>query len=196
MSPWIIGITGASGAIYAIRLLQLIPTDVPIELVISNSGARVLKEELDLKFATNSGKIEQLGISRQNITVHNYQDIGASIASGSYKTSGMVVVPCSMKSVAEIATGLSSNLIGRATDVILKERRKLILVPRETPFSTIHLRNLLSLSEMGVSIIAACPSYYSNPKSIEDLVDTVVLRIIDQMGLDVEKNELRWKGSK
>ena len=185
--PWIVGITGASGTVYARRLLAVLAENLPstqFEVVISDAAFRVMREEESLRISANRITAEELiGFPAGNIVFHSNQDIGASIASGSYRTSGMIVIPCSMKSLAGIAAGYSNSLIERAADVILKEGRRLILVPRETPLSTIHLENMLKLSRIGVSITAAMPGYYHQPASIDELVDMLVLRVIDQMGL-------------
>lgn len=185
--PWIVGITGASGTVYARRLLAVLAENLPstqFEVVISDAAFRVMREEESLRISANRITAEELiGFPAGNIVFHSNQDIGASIASGSYRTSGMIVIPCSMKSLAGIAAGYSNSLIERAADVVLKEGRRLILVPRETPLSTIHLENMLKLSRIGVSITAAMPGYYHQPASIEELVDMLVLRVIDQMGL-------------
>lgn len=187
-TPWIVAITGASGTVYARRLLAVLAENLPetrLEVVISDAAMRVMREEESLKISQSRiGAEELLGFPAANIVFHNNQDIGASIASGSYRTAGMIVVPCSMKTLSGIAHGYSSSLIERAADVVLKEGRKLILVPRETPLSAIHLENMLKLARMGAVIAAAMPGFYHQPASISELVDMQVLRIIDQMGLD------------
>ncbi len=186
--PWIIGITGASGTVYARRLISVLSEnlpELPLEVVISDAGFRVMREEESLRISSTRISAEELlGHPAPNITFHSNQDIGASIASGSYKTTGMIVIPCSMKTLSGIACGYSNSLIERAADVVIKEGRKLLLVPRETPLSAIHLENLLKLSRTGSIIIPAMPGFYHQPQTIEDLVDMMVLRVIDQMGLE------------
>lgn len=193
--PWIIAITGASGTIYARRLLRVLLEAVPdirLEVVFSEGALRVMNEEEGL--IASVGRIslpDLIGISSDRVTVHSNRNIGATIASGSYLTQGMVIVPCSMKTLAAVAHGYSDNLVQRAADVILKERRRLVLVPRESPLSEIHLENMLKLSRMGTYIVPAMPGFYSMPSSISDLVDSMVMRIIDQMGLEVNVQK-RW----
>ncbi len=196
---WIVGISGASGTVYARRLLRVIAEEHPgiaVELVITDGATRVFKEEDGLEYSSRSDAIEKLiGVRAPNITVHNNRDTGCSIASGSYQTEGMIVIPCSMNSLAAIAHGISDTLLRRAADVTIKEGRRLILVPRETPLSLIHLRNLTSLCEMGVKIVPAMPGFYTKPESVEDLVDHMVLRFLDQMGISSTISK-RWGAEK
>ncbi len=183
---WIVGITGASGTIYARRLLEtLLEIDplVEIDLVVSEAGLRVLREEEGFHTRVDRSELKSLiGIETPRVRMHRNRDIGASIASGSYPTEGMVVIPCSMSTLAAIASGYSQTLIHRAADVTLKEGRPLLLVPRETPLSPIHLENMLRLSKLGVKIIPAMPGFYHQPQSILELVDMMVMRVLDQMG--------------
>lgn len=192
---WIIGVTGASGTIYGRRLVEVLLERVPevsIELIISEPALRVMREEETFRVPFQPGKLaEALGFESERVKIHNNRDIGARIASGSYPTAGMVVIPCSMSSLAAIASGHSQNLIHRAADVVLKERRTLILVPRETPLSEIHLENMLKLAKLGVRIVPAMPGFYHQPKVIIDLVDMMVMRVLDQMGLEVSL-AARW----
>jgi 4-hydroxy-3-polyprenylbenzoate decarboxylase len=137
---------------------------------------------------------EQAGVPEQGkLRCHPWSDVGAGIASGSFRTLGMIIIPCSMSTVAKLAGGLSSDLLERAADVQIKEGRKLVIVPRETPFSLIHLRNLTTLAETGVRIVPAIPAWYHNPQTIEDLVDFVVARALDQLDIDCIPIE-RWQG--
>jgi len=193
---WIVGISGASGTLYARALLRALNTyrsDIQIELVLSDGALRVLQEEDGIEFGNRAETVKKLiGTEAPQVTLHNSKDTGACIASGSYKTAGMVIVPCSMNTLASIAHGLSDNLLRRAADVILKEGRPLIIVPRETPLSLIHLRNLTTLAEMGVKIFPAMPGFYSKPQSIEELVNHFVMRLLDQMGIDLPLSK-RWK---
>lgn len=195
MKKIIVAVTGASGIIYAQRLLEILSqSDFLVYLTISEAGAITIQEELNAKIdLTNFQSESLLGFHADNIEYHNFTDITAPIASGSYHTEGMAIVPCSMGTLGAIAAGLSDNLIERAADVCVKERRKLILVPRETPLSSIHLENMLKLSNSGVCILPAMPAYYHQPKTIIDLVDFIVAKILDQFGVE---NQLfkRWKG--
>lgn len=191
----IVGITGASAGVYGVRLLQVLTEqeDIEIHLTISSSGARALSEELQLDVDLNNFKLESLiGVSSPRVIYHHESDIAAPIASGSFRTEGMVVVPCSMGSVASIAGGMSRNLIQRAADVCIKENRKLVIVPRETPLSPIHLENMLKLSRLGVCVLPAMPGFYHYPKDVDDLLNFVVTKILDQFGIDTELIQ-RWK---
>jgi len=191
----IVGITGASAGVYGVRLLQVLTEqqDIEIHLTISSSGARALSEELQLEVNLNNFKLESLiGVSSPRVIYHHESDIGASIASGSFRTEGMIVVPCSMGTVASIAAGISRNLIQRAADVCIKERRKLVIVPRETPLSSIHLENMLKLSRVGVCVLPAMPGFYHFPKTVDDQINFVVTKILDQFGIDSGLTQ-RWK---
>jgi 4-hydroxy-3-polyprenylbenzoate decarboxylase len=180
---WIVGVTGASGMAYALRLIQVVSAAVEeLHVVFSEAALRVLKEEEGIKISFNKLSAEALfGERRDNVVFHNVKDIGAVIASGSALFDGMVIVPCSMGTLGAIASGLSQNLVHRAADVTLKEGRKLIIVPRETPLSAIHLENMLKLSRLGVTILPAMPGFYHQPRSIQELVDMLVVKIMDQM---------------
>ncbi|MCY3723452.1 UbiX family flavin prenyltransferase [Candidatus Poribacteria bacterium] len=195
MKRLIVGITGASAGVYGVRLLQVLTEqqDIEIHLTISSSGARALSEELQLEVDLNNFKLESLiGVSSPRVIYHHESDIAAPIASGSFRTEGMVVVPCSMGSVASIAGGMSRNLIQRAADVCIKENRKLVIVPRETPLSPIHLENMLKLSRLGVCVLPAMPGFYHYPKDVDDLLNFVVTKILDQFGIDTGLIQ-RWK---
>jgi len=194
MKKLIIAITGASSVIYAKRLLEVLSQeDIFIHLTISEAGAVIIKNELDIEINLQDFQIESLiGFSTNNIIYHHFSDISAAISSGSYKTEGMVIVPCSMNTLGAIAAGISNNLIHRAADVCIKENRKLILVPRETPLSSIHLENMLKLSKLGVCILPAMPGFYHKPHTIDEQVDFIVCKILDQLG--IENNLIRrWK---
>ncbi|MDX2097814.1 MAG: flavin prenyltransferase UbiX [Leptolyngbyaceae cyanobacterium bins.59] len=198
--PIILAVSGASGLIYAVRSLRfLLQADHAVELVASKAVQMVWQAEQGIRMPVEPVQQEQFWrhqagvLTAGKLTCHPWGDVGASIASGSYRTLGMIVIPCSMSTVAKIAAGMSSDLLERAADVQLKESRKLVLVPRETPFSLIHLRNLTSLAEAGARIVPAIPAWYHHPQTIEDLVDFVVARALDQLGLDcVPLN--RWEG--
>lgn len=183
---WIIGITGASGSTYGVELIRyLLRNGYHVHLVITDAGWRVLHDELEWNAARRGDTIsEQFAGYESMLSYHSIQNIGASIASGSYRVEGMVVVPCSMGSLAAIAHGLSNNLLQRTADVMMKEDRKLILVPRETPLSAIHLENMLKLARLGVKIVPAMPAFYHRPDSMKDLVNFMIGKTLDMMGID------------
>jgi 4-hydroxy-3-polyprenylbenzoate decarboxylase len=190
--PIVLALTGASGAPYAVRLLDVLARkQVPVWLIPSAHGLRLLREECGIKSV--EGLREATGGDWSTVTLFPDDDRGALPASGSQRTGGMVICPCSMGTVAAIALGTSRSLVERAADVTLKERRKLILVPRETPLSLVHLRNLVSASEAGAVILPASPGFYHRPTKVSELVDFVVQRILDQLDLDIEVAK-RWKG--
>ncbi len=198
--PLILGITGASGLIYAVRALKfLLQAEYSVELVASKSTYMVWQAEQTIRMPVEAVAQElfwrqQAGVeTKGKLYCHPWGDVGANIASGSFRTLGMVIMPCSMSTVAKLAAGLSSDLLERAADVQLKEGRKLIIVPRETPFSLIHLRNLTALAEAGARIVPAIPAWYHNPQTIEDLVDFVVARALDQLDIDCIPIN-RWEG--
>jgi 4-hydroxy-3-polyprenylbenzoate decarboxylase len=197
--PLILGVSGASGLIYAVRAVKyLLESDYAIELVASKATSIVWQAEQNIKMPAEPDKQAQFWRemasveTRGKLRCHPASDVGANIASGSFRTLGMVVIPCSMSTVGKLAAGLSSDLLERAADVQLKEGRKLVLVPRETPLSLIHLRNLTTLAEAGARIVPAIPAWYHNPQSIEDLVDFVVARVLDQLDIDCVPLR-RWK---
>jgi flavin prenyltransferase len=182
-APLIVGITGATGAIFGVRLLEALRRSaVDTHLIVSKWGAHTLSEE-------TSYSVERL----RQLATYSYPstDQGAAVSSGSFLTSGMVIAPCSARTLAAIASGQGDNLIHRAADVILKERRKLVLLVRETPLSEIHLENMLKLSRMGVVILPPVPAFYNHPQSIEAMVDHVVMRTLDQFGIHTDLTE-RW----
>jgi flavin prenyltransferase len=172
----IVAITGATGSIYGVRLLETLRRlgGVETHLLISSAGWLNIQHELDL---------DKTAVHALADVVHNVRDVGASIASGSFATDGMIVAPCSMKTLASIALGLSDNLITRAADVVLKERRRLVLMVRETPFNLAHLRNMTSVTEMGGVIFPPLPAFYHRPASIDEMVDQTVDRVIDMFEL-------------
>lgn len=195
MSDVVLAVTGASGSAYAVRLLEVLLTGGrDVHLVVSDSARQVLATELDRTIDPADFRIEQLLPAERvdaaaltgRVTSHSVRNFASSLASGSFRTAGMVICPCSMGTLASIANGLSSNLIHRAAAVHLKERRKLIVVPRETPLDTIQLENMARLSAAGAVILPAMPGFYHQPRTIDDLVDFVVARIVDQLGLDVD----------
>lgn len=181
----IIGITGATGIIYGVRILErLRDAGVETHLVMSRWGARTLLHES----SWTREQVEALATA-----VYTPADMGAAISSGSFKTDGMIIAPCSAKTLAAIAHGYGDNLIHRAADVTLKERRKLLLAVREAPLSEIHLENMLKLSRMGVVILPPVPAFYHNPKSLDEMIDHSVARMLDQFGVEVPGMP-RWSG--
>jgi flavin prenyltransferase len=189
----VVAMTGASGAPYAVRLLQVLGLmERTVHLSLSASAVQVLREEMGLEVDLDSFNPSFCGgLTPGRLVYHHYQDFNASIASGSFPTAGMVIIPCSMSTLAAVAAGTTTNLITRAADVHLKERRKLILVPRETPLSLIHLENMVKVTRAGAVVLPAMPGWYHRPRQLRDLIDFVVARICDQLGI---KNSLmpRW----
>ncbi|MEX2287091.1 MAG: flavin prenyltransferase UbiX [Planctomycetaceae bacterium] len=203
MHDFVLAITGASGSIYAVRLLRvLLAAKRRVHLTVSPSGVEVMQHELGIRLDLNrfdpetllSAELIALRGSKKGtdlpdvlageLIYHHYQDFAAGIASGSFLTGGMVICPCSMGTLSAVAHGQSSNLIQRAADVHLKERRKLIVVPRETPLGSIQLDNMKRLSEAGAIVLPASPGYYHQPEGIDDLIDFIVGRICDQLGVE------------
>jgi flavin prenyltransferase len=182
--PLIVGISGASGAIYGVRLLEALRGKVPTHLVVSKTAALTLKEELDLS-------VEQVRALAQ--TNHQNADVGAVISSGSFKTRGMVIAPCSIRTLSDIAYGTTDTLLSRAADVTLKERRRLVLMVREAPLHLGHLRAMLAATENGAIIVPPVPAFYHKPKSIDDIVDQTIGRCMDLFGIDVGLVK-RWQG--
>jgi len=190
--PVTLAITGASGAPYAVRLLQVLATNhVPTWLLISTHGWRLLTEECGIRDDRELTKAT--GGDWSTVKVFDDRDRGASPASGSVQSAGMVICPCSMGTVAAVAHGTSRSLIERSADVALKERRPLILVPRETPLSLVHLRNLTLATEAGALVLPAAPGFYHRPEKVSDLVDFIVQRIVDHLKLDIQLAP-RWGG--
>jgi 2,5-furandicarboxylate decarboxylase 2 len=183
----VVGISGASGAVIGVRLLAALRRLGTHEthLIVSASGAVTAAQELGL----TRGDIDQLAD-----VVHNVRDIGAAVASGSYVSDGMVIAPCSMKTLAGVANGFADNLLTRAADVMLKERRRLVLVARETPLNLAHLRNMTLATEMGAIVMPPVPAFYAHPKSIDDVVDHTVGRILDLFGIEHQEIARRWSG--
>lgn len=195
MKRLIVGITGASGVIYGVRLLEVLTqyNEYEIHLTLSNSGATALWEELQIRVDLDNFRLESLiGRSAEQVIYHHQSDIAAAIASGSFRTEGMIIAPCSMGTIGSIAAGISRNLIHRAADVCIKERRKLVLVPRETPLSSIHLENMLKLSQLGVVVLPAMPGFYHFPQTVDDQINFVITKLLDQFGIDTGLIR-RWK---
>jgi flavin prenyltransferase len=190
--PVVLAITGASGAPYGVRLLEVLARNrVPVWLIASEHGMRLLREECGIE--SLEGLRRATGNDWSSVVMFPDEDRGALPASGSQRTSGMVVCPCSMGTVAAIAAGTSRSLVERAADVTLKEGRKLILVTRETPLSLVHLRNLVAVAEVGAVVLPAAPGFYHRPTQVSELVDFVVQRVVDQLGLEIEISR-RWGG--
>ena len=188
MKRLVVAITGASGAMYGIRLLQWLRESAQVEthLMISDAGVLSMHYELDMK----RKDVEALAD-----VVHSVRDVGACVASGSFQSEGMIIAPCSMKTLGSVAHGLSDNLITRAADVILKERRRLVLMVRETPFNLAHLRNMTSVTEMGGIIYPPLPALYQKPQSIEEMVDHTTGRVLDLFGIQ-QTLAPEWQGIK
>lgn len=184
--PWVVGITGASGAIYGVRLCRfLLQAGFELHLIVTDAGWRVLQDELNWNPADRPRMLEeQFGGLPGKLVVHPVENIGASVASGSFRTEGMVIVPCSMGTLSSISRGASDNLLERAADVMLKEGRKLLVVPRETPLHAVHLENMLALARLGAKIVPAMPAFYHKPRTLEEAVDFLVGKLLDLMDVD------------
>ena len=184
----IIGVTGATGTVYAVRLLEYLKDieEIKTHLIMSKWAINNLEVETDysLDYVYSLADF-----------VHNNDNLGACIASGSFITDGMIILPCSMKTLSSISNGFSNNLIDRAADVMIKEGRKLVISPRETPLSPIHLENMLKLSRIGIRIVPPMPGFYSNTKSLDDIINHHVMKILDQFNININ-NDLRWKDNK
>jgi flavin prenyltransferase len=185
MRRLIVGMTGSTGAVFGIRLLEALKhSEVESHLIISKWAQRTIEHE-------TRHTIEQ--VRALATVVHSQGDMGASISSGSFITDGMVVIPCSVRTLGGIANGYGEHLVHRAADVILKERRRLVLVVRETPLSEVHLENMLKLARMGVVMLPPMPAFYNHPKTIDDVIDHIVFRVLDQFGIQVPFAK-RWDG--
>lgn len=183
--PIIIGITGASGTIYGIRLLEkLRGLNVETHLVLSDSSKITLRAETSMKIAD---------VTPLASYVHSYKNIGAVISSGSFVTGGMIIAPCSMHTLSEIAAGITSNLLTRAADVVLKERRRLVLLTRETPLHAGHIRAMANATENGAIIMPPVPAFYAKPKTLDDMIDHTVMRCLDLFGIHTQEQQ-RWQG--
>jgi 4-hydroxy-3-polyprenylbenzoate decarboxylase len=183
--PIVVAITGATGIVYGVRLLErLREAGVPSHLVLSKWAIQTMLQETDYTVE---------GVKRLATEVHSPDDFGASISSGSFLTRGMVVAPCSMRTLAAISTGSGTTLVHRAADVVLKERRRLVLLPREAPLSEIHLEHMLRLARMGVVMFPPVPAFYQRPVTVTEIVDHTVMRVLDQFGLHID-DAGRWSG--
>ncbi|MFC7517947.1 UbiX family flavin prenyltransferase [Herbaspirillum sp. GCM10030257] len=185
----VVAITGASGAVYGVRILQVLSTldDWESHLVFSSSGALTAAHELGMR----RPDIEKLAD-----VVHNVRDIGASIASGSFQCDGMVIAPCSMRTLAAVAHGMADNLVTRAADVMLKERRRLVMLARETPFNLAHLRNMTAVTELGAIVLPPMPAFYNHPETVDDIVNHTVGRALDLFDVKHTGLVTRWQGLK
>jgi 4-hydroxy-3-polyprenylbenzoate decarboxylase len=183
----IIAMTGATGAVYGIRMLQHLQSQSEWEthLIISDAGIVNLKHEMDMKRAD---------LYRLAYVTHGISDIAASVASGGFKTEGMIIAPCSMKTLAAVAHGFGDNLISRSADVVLKERRRLVIMPRETPLNLMHIRNMATVTEMGGIIFPPMPAFYNKADSLAAMVDETVGRVLDMFGANVEGLYTPWEG--
>jgi flavin prenyltransferase len=201
MANYVVGISGGSGAPYTKRVIEgLVQAGHDAKLVITDAGRRVFEIELGISLTGNPASDTttlneslDLGSGAGSVELFEQSNVAATIASGSYECAGMVVLPCSMGTLARIATGVSSNLLERAADVAIKERRTLILVPRETPLSLIHLRNMTAVTEAGAIVMPAMPGFYHHPEKVQDLVDMIAGRVLDKLGVDSTLLR-RWRG--
>jgi 4-hydroxy-3-polyprenylbenzoate decarboxylase len=184
--PWVVGITGASGVVYGIKLCEyMLSIGKTLHLLITDAGWRVLHDELDWETTRRQEALEKhFRPAAGKLVYHPIQDIGANIASGSFRTEGMIIIPCSMGTLSAIAHGSSDNLLERTADVMLKEGRKLVIVPRETPLHTIHLENMLILARMGVKLIPAMPAFYQRPKSLDEIIQFLVGKVLDSVDME------------
>jgi flavin prenyltransferase len=191
--PWVIGITGASGVVYGIKLCEfMLSVGKTVHLLITDAGWRVLHDELGWEVTRRQDTLDRYFKPESGkLIYHPIQNIGASVASGSFRTEGMIIIPCSMGTLSAIAHGASDNLLERTADVMLKEGRKLVIVPRETPLHTIHLENMLTLARMGGKIIPAMPAFYQRPQSLDELVQFIVGKVLDSIDIEHEMY-IRW----
>lgn len=193
-NEFVVGITGASGAVYGVRLVQeLVNSGHLVHLLLTNASWQVFQEELEwtVEAGDRSSIPELFQLPGDRLKVHNMHDYRAPVASGSHRTDGMIIIPCSMGTLSAIAHGASDNLLERAADTHLKEGRPLVVVPRETPLNVIHLRNMLTLAEAGARILPAMPGYYHLPRSMDDLINFVVGKALDALGVE-HKLFRRW----
>ncbi len=182
-----VALTGASGSIYGLRLLEelLRKPDLEVHLTLSASAAKVMRAEHDLDVDVDHFDLDMLRIeAARPVVYHHWKDVSAPLSSGSYRIQALAIVPCSMGSIGRIAHGVSDDLIARAADVMIKERRRLIVAPRETPLSALHLENLLALARLGVTVLPASPGFYGRPRTVSEMVDFIVARAMDHLGLE------------
>ena len=198
MKPWVVAITGASGAVYGVRLVKAVTeSGYAVEVIISEAARLVIREELGMALKSYTRAEDLTGLFGPQIegrlTAHSPRDFSAAVASGSYPTEGMVIIPCSMGTLGAVASGISQNLIHRAADCTLKEGRKLVLVPRETPLHEIHLENMLKLARMGARIVPAMPAFYAGAQRLDEMIDFLTGKVLDQMGI-AHALYPRWTG--
>lgn len=192
MKRIVLGLTGASGSIYFLRLLEsLVTFEMEIHVIASIHGAQVFQYEIGCSLEEKVKELTKIGY---NVILEDNENMFSKVASGSYQCDTMVIVPCSMSTLAEIANGVTKSLLTRASDVFIKERRRLVLVPRETPFSSIHLKNMYELSNLGVTILPAMPGFYNHPESLDDIINFVVGKTLDAMKLEHNLYR-RWEGN-
>lgn len=193
LGRYIVGITGASGSIYGVRLVEeLIKKGNEVYFIVTSNGKKVLEYELEIDFEEWIKSINQ---DRERLILCDIEDMFSLVASGSFKTDAMIIVPCSMGTLSKISSGIADNLLIRAADVMIKEKRRLILVPRETPLSSIHLKNMLVLSDLNVMILPPMPAFYQKPKTIDEIVNSTVGRILASLNIDTDLYN-QWSGSK
>ena len=193
MKKIIVGLTGASGSAYFLRLIEvLLEYEIEIHVIASERGSQVLKYETGVSLEEQI-KVWNEQSSDTTITLEDNNNMFSAVASGSYRCDGMIIIPCSMSTMAEIANGITKSLLTRAADVMIKEQRKLVIVPRETPLSTIHLKNMYELSKVGVTILPAMPGFYNHPETLDDIINHIVGKTLDCIGID-NNNYKRWKG--
>lgn len=193
MKRYVFAITGASGPAIAIRALAEIVKQADVHLIMSRHAAGILKEETGIDFSGDAQKAIRAHFKSDNIIVHDEHDMAAPVSSGSFRTDGMFIVPCSMKTLAAVANGLADNLIARAADVTIKEGRPLLIAPREMPFSAIHLENMLKLSRLGVKIAPPVAAFYHRPQSLDQMIDFFAGKILSAMGVEHELFK-PWEG--
>lgn len=194
MKKIVVGLTGASGSIYFLQLLHtLMEQEVIIHIIATEHGTMVLEYETGVKLEDQVKVLNNNG-GKGKIILENNNNLFSGVASGSYPCDAMVIIPCSMSTLAEISNGITKNLLTRAADVFIKEKRKLVIVPRETPLSTIHLKNMYELSKLGVTILPAMPGFYNHPKTMDDITSFVVGKTLDSLGIEHNSYE-RWRGN-
>lgn len=193
MKKIIVGLTGASGSAYFFRLIEvLLEHEIEIHVIASEHGSQVFQYETGFCLEEQI-KVWNEQSSNTMITLEDNNNMFSAVASGSYRCDGMIIIPCSMSTMAEIANGITKSLLTRAADVMIKEQRKLVIVPRETPLSTIHLKNMYELSKVGVTILPAMPGFYNHPETLQDIINHIVGKTLDCIGID-NNNYKRWKG--
>lgn len=193
MKKIIVGLTGASGSAYFLRLIEvLLEYAIDVHVIASEHGSQVLTYETGVTLEDQI-RVWNEKASKATVSLEDNTNMFSAVASGSYRCDGMIIIPCSMSTMAEIAGGITKSLLTRAADVMIKEQRKLVIVPRETPLSTIHLKNMYELSKVGVTILPAMPAFYNHPQTLDDIINHIVGKTLDCIGID-NNNYERWKG--